>query len=178
VSGLLYTLGHSNRSREELVATLRDASVAGLADVRRVPASRRNPHFGRAALERALAEAGVSYCWLGESLGGRQPERVPPARSPNRAWKEPAFRNYADAMATDAFRTGLRELERLARAAPTAILCAERDWRRCHRQLLADALTARGWQVVHLLAPGEREGHALHPSARIAEGSVTYPTLL
>ena len=175
----LFSVGHSTRSAEELVALLREAGVVRLADVRRFPASRRHPQHARAALEQSLPESGIAYVWLGEGLGGRQPETLAPDESPNRAWTEPAFRRYADAMATPHFRAALAELEALARAAPTAAMCAERPWWRCHRRLLADLLVTRGWRVVHLLERGRAQEHALSPWARVsAEGELSYPALL
>lgn len=175
---VLHTLGHSTRSTAELLELLAAADVRTLADVRRFPASRRHPQLGRAALEASLGAAGLGYAWLGESLGGRQPERLPPDRSPNAGWTQPAFRRYADAMETPAFRMGLERLEALARAAPTALMCAERPWWKCHRRLLADVLVARGWRVVHWMEPDRSSDHALTPFARVEGERVTYPALL
>jgi len=174
----VFTLGHSTRSLEELLALLREAGVRVLVDVRRFPASRRHPQFAREALSAALVAAGLRYEWLGETLGGRVRETLPPERSPNRAWTEPAFRRYADASAAPAFRAGLATLEALAREAPAAVVCAERLWWRCHRRILADWLLVRGFEVVHLLGPGEREVHALSEWARVADGVLTYPALV
>ncbi len=175
---LAFSVGHSTRSTGELLALLRDAGVRALADVRRFPASRRHPHFERRALERALGEAGIEYTWLGESLGGRRARILPVERSPNRAWRVEAFRNYADAMTTPEFRAGMEALEALARERPTAVMCAERLWWRCHRRLLADLLVVRGWQVAHLLEPGKRDPHVLSEWARVQDGELTYPALL
>jgi uncharacterized protein (DUF488 family) len=174
----IYSAGHSARSSEELTGLLADAGVRALADVRRFPSSRRHPQFERAALERAVTGAGLRYVWLGESLGGRRAEVVPVEQSANRAWTEPAFRHYADAMATPEFQAGFAELEALARAAPTAFLCAERLWWECHRRLLADLLVVRGWSVVHLLEPGKASEHALSEWARVRDGALSYPALL
>jgi uncharacterized protein (DUF488 family) len=170
-----YTVGHGSRSGAELLALLREAGVALVADVRRFPHSRRHPQHDGAALERSLAEGGVRYVWLGEGLGGRVPETVPPERSRNAAWREPAFRRYADAMATPVFQAAFAELEECARGAPTALLCSERLWWRCHRRLLADLLEVRGWRVLHLLEPGKRTEHERTPFARLEQGALVYP---
>jgi uncharacterized protein (DUF488 family) len=152
--------------------------VQALVDVRRHPGSRRHPQFARAALEATLQQAGMRYVWLGETLGGRRSGLAPPERSPNRAWREPAFRAYADHMLSEAFAEGLAVLERVARERPTAILCAELLWWKCHRRLLADRLVAAGWCVVHLRAAGRSEQHALSEWARLEGGVLTYPALL
>lgn len=176
--GTIWTLGHSTRSAEELVERLREAGVACLVDVRRHPGSRRHPQFARSALEATLPEAGIRYVWLGESLGGRRSGMQPAERSPNRAWREPAFRAYADHMLTDAFAEGVAALEAEARARPTAVMCAELLWWKCHRRLLADRFVASGWRVVHLLGTRKSDEHRLSEWARVADGALTYPALL
>ncbi len=137
----VFTVGHSNRSLAALVELLQQAGVQVVADVRRWPRSRRWPWFDQAALEAELPRHGLAYRWLGDALGG---------------YTDPPYPDY---MHTPDFARGLARLEALAQGQPTAILCAERDWRHCHRRFIADALCARGWQVVHLLAPGHAENH-------------------
>ena len=174
----IWSAGHSNRSAEELVELLCGAGIRCVADVRRFPVSRRFPQHARARLEPALAAAGVAYEFLGERLGGRR--ELDPAADParNAAWREPSLHAFADALDTPDVAAGLAELEALGRARRTAFLCAERDWRSCHRQLVADALVVRGWQVIHLVRPGERELHHLHPAARVEGKHLSYPSLL
>ena len=174
----VFSVGHGSRAAAELVLLLREAGALQLADVRRFPHSRRHPQHDGAALARTLAEAGIRYAWLGEGLGGRVPETVPPERSRNAAWREPAFRRYADAMATPAFQAAFAELEALARGAPTALLCSERLWWQCHRRLLADLLSVRGWRVLHLLEAGKTAVHELTPWARLEDGELVYPALV
>jgi uncharacterized protein (DUF488 family) len=174
---VLYTVGHSTRAIDELVALLDDARVRMLVDVRRFPASRRHPQFNRGSLEADLAQRGIGYRWLGESLGGRRKATLPIERSPNRAWQVEAFRNYADAMTTPEFLAGVEALEALGRATTTAYMCAEKPWWKCHRRVLSDLLVARGWDVVHLVDPGRQAAHALSEWARVRDGTVTYPSL-
>ena len=126
----IFTVDHGNRSIEEFVALLRVAGVDCVMDVRAYPASRRHPQFSRAALERSLAEAGMRYRWEGKAPGGR---RKPTADSPHAALKDPGFRAYAEHMATAEFGAGIERLDVLARAAPTAIMCAEGLSSECHR---------------------------------------------
>lgn len=166
---VIYDIGHSNLAADAFFARLAASGVATLADVRAFPGSRRHPHFARAALAAACAARGLAYHWL-PGLGGR---RRGAADSPHVAWREPGFRAYADYMDTPAFAAALAELTDLARAAPTAVLCAEALWWQCHRRLIADALLVRGWQVLHL-GGGRAERHALPAHARVADGRLVY----
>jgi uncharacterized protein (DUF488 family) len=175
---IIFTAGHSTRSSEDFLALLTDSRVAGVADVRRFPASRRHPQFNRGALEVSLAEAKIGYDWLGESLGGRRGETVPAADSQNAAWQVAAFRHYADAMERPEFLAGIERLEALAHRRATAFLCAEHNWWSCHRRLIADLLTVRGWTVIHLLDAGKSQPHELTEFARVEGERLTYPALL
>jgi uncharacterized protein (DUF488 family) len=164
---VIHTVGLSTRPVEELIGLLRDADVRRLVDVRRYPVSRRHPRFSRDALARSLAAAGIAYQHEA-GLGGH---REPSPGSPNTAWRD-AFRGYADHMGTPEFQAAL---ERVASLAHAAVMCAEADPSRCHRQLLADALVLRGLPVRHLLQPGRSEEHRLHPRAVRKDGRITYP---
>jgi uncharacterized protein (DUF488 family) len=129
------------------------------------------PWFNRGALESSLAAAGVSYEHF-EQLGGR---RSPRPDSPNGAWRVGQFRGYADHMASQEFQSGLDGLLSLAGERRTAVMCAEAQWTSCHRRLLADALLARGHEVVHIGSRGGLERHELTQFARVADVRVTYP---
>jgi len=175
----IHTFGHSNRSADELIALLQSAEVEAVVDVRRFPASRRHPWFDRTTIEHTLYSRGIRYEWLGESLGGRIDSGLPVEQSRNGALQEPAFRWYADSMQTRGFRGGLAELEALAAEHRVAVMCAERDWQQCHRQILADLLLVRGWDVLHLFDPDAGvQSHALNPWARRVEGELYYPSLV
>jgi uncharacterized protein (DUF488 family) len=168
----IYTIGHSTRSAEELLALLADAGVKLLVDVRALPSSRRHPQFDRVAMTEWLDPAGVGYLHM-RALGGR---RKPSAGSPNGGWREPGFRGYADHMGSGEWRDALEELESEARKRTTAIMCAEAMWWRCHRRLISDALVARGWRVEHLGVGGAHAVHELPDFAVMkANGTVTYP---
>lgn len=166
----VYTLGHSTLSIEAFLARLDAHGIRGIADVRRFPASRRHPHFTRDALATALAHHGVDYAWL-EALGGRRPAR---RDSPHTAWRVDAFRGYADHMESADFGRALATLVDLARARPTAVLCAEAVPWRCHRQLLADALVARGIEVVHVTGDRAANAHRLTSFARLDGTRLVY----
>ena len=162
----IYTIGHSTRTLDELVALLRDHGVTRLADIRRYPGSRRLPHFSRESLERSLP---LHYEHF-EDLGGR---RSPRKDSPNGAWDNDQFRGYADHMASEAFQ---RAVDRLLEGdEPTAVMCAEAVPWRCHRNLLADELVRRKIDVIHILGPGSARPHELNRMARIERGRVIYP---
>jgi uncharacterized protein (DUF488 family) len=166
----LLTVGHSNRSLDELLTLLTTHGVVAVADVRRHPASRRHPHFAGPALERSLRDAAIDYVHIPE-LGGM---RDPRADSPHTALAEGAFRGYADHMASDEFARGVERLLELAAARLTAAMCAEADPAHCHRSLLADALLARGHAVAHIVDDGPPRAHRVHARARNERGALVY----
>lgn len=167
----LWTIGHSTRPWEDFVALLREHAIVCLVDVRRFAGSRRNPQYGPGEMAPALEEAGIAYRPM-PAFGGR---RKPDEDSPNGAWRVAAFRGYADYMASDEFAAARAELMALARAQRTAVMCAEAVWWRCHRRLIADDFTARGWTVQHIMAPGKLQQHQLHPEARLHGDHLVYP---
>ncbi|NIR45321.1 MAG: DUF488 domain-containing protein [Gemmatimonadetes bacterium] len=168
----VFTIGHSTRSTDELIALLNEHGVARLLDVRRFPGSRRHPHFSREALAASLGAVGIEYAHE-PGLGGRRKGR---SDSPHTAWRVAGFRAYADHMESDEFRAAFSRLVDRAEAKRTAIMCAEATPWRCHRQLIADALTARGHEVLHILGPGRTQPHALNPAARLLpDGRLLYP---
>jgi uncharacterized protein (DUF488 family) len=167
---LIYTVGHSNKSLDDFIALLKAHSVSRILDVRRYPASRKWPHFNAAALAASLPAAGVDYVGL-PHLGGR---RRPRPDSPHRAWREEAFRGFADFMDTPEFAAGLAEVERLAAERPSALMCAEALPWKCHRSLIADALVARGWEARDVMSPGEARPHRIPKFARLQGERVIY----
>lgn len=143
-------------------------------DVRTVPRSRRHPHVSKEALGPALAAAGIAYSHAPDLGGLRRPR--PDSR--HTAWRNDSFRGYADHMETPAFATALADLVELARTARTCVMCAEAVPWRCHRSLLADALTVRGHTVEHITAEGRASRHALTPFARAHGESLVYDGLV
>lgn len=156
------TIGHATRPIDEFVALLRSAGVTLLVDVRIAPGSRRSPQFASDALAKTLPSQGIGYLHL-KALGGR---RRPRPDSPHRGWQVEGFRGYADYMETAAFAEALALVRRLAEEHVVALMCAEAVPWRCHRRLIADALTVRGVEVVHLLGPGRSQPHTLPAFAR------------
>ena len=167
----MWTIGHSTRSLETLVALLRAHGIERVADVRRFPRSRRQPHVNTDALARDLPAAGLAYRHL-PGLGGFRRAR---ADSRNTGWRNPSFRGYADYMETEEFAAHFAALLDEARLGPTAIMCAEAVPWRCHRSLISDALLARGVEVRHILGPEPAELHALTAGARVEGARVVYP---
>jgi uncharacterized protein (DUF488 family) len=168
----LYTVGHSNRPLDELLALLSENHIAHIADVRRFPGSRRYPQFGQGALAASLAEAGILYTHF-PTLGGRRTTRA--SASPNSAWRVAAFAAYADYMLTGEFKTAFEELRTLAERSPTAIMCAEALPWQCHRRLIADQFLTIGWEVADIIGAHNTKPHELPPFAKIVDGQITYP---
>ncbi|HSC33662.1 MAG TPA: DUF488 domain-containing protein [Thermodesulfobacteriota bacterium] len=137
----IFSIGHSNRTLVELVSILKHYSVEALADIRSYPRSKRNTHFDREPLERELPATGVEYVWIKE-LGGMRGG------------------GYEEHMNTPEFEAGLNALIALASGKKTAFMCAELDWRRCHRAFVSQALHSRGWHVVHIYDGRESETHS------------------
>jgi uncharacterized protein (DUF488 family) len=166
----IFTIGHGARPIERFVELLNGAGMRHLVDVRTAPGSRKHPQFGRDALAASLGQAGLSYEWA-KDLGGFR--KADPA-SPHTALRNSGFRGYADHMETDAFRTARDRVVNRASRTPTAVMCAESLWWRCHRRMLADSLTALGCEVVHLMDGGRQEPHRLSGSARLEDGELVY----
>jgi uncharacterized protein (DUF488 family) len=166
----IWTVGHSTRTLEEFLALLRTHGIDALADVRRFPGSRRYPYFGSEALGASLESAGIRYDWL-PALGGR---RTPLRDSPNTGWKNAAFRGYADYLGTAEFNDGLRALTQAADGSRLAVMCAEAVWWRCHRRIIADVLTAGGWEVRHVTDDSAAAVHVLDAPAHLVGGELSY----
>lgn len=167
----LYTIGHSTRTLDELIAVLKAHLIETLVDIRAFPMSRRLPHFNRESLEAALPKAGIRYLWM-KSLGGyRKKIRKD---SPNTALRNDSFRNYADYMLTPEFEAAAGELLKLAEHSRTAYMCAEKVWFQCHRMLVSDWLVAHGHTVLHIENERPAKPHRLTPEAHLLEGQVLY----
>lgn len=168
----VFTVGHSNRSFELFVALLKSAGVDLLVDIRSYPASRFAPQFNKEALANSLHESGIDYVHI-RALGGRRPKSKQP--SPNGFWRVEGFRNYADYALTEPFREGLEELLALARKRTVAIMCAEADWHKCHRRIVADYLLAADLDVRHITGKEIEPAHVTEGARVEGERRVLYP---
>ena len=168
----LWTIGHSTKPIDDFLALLTSHGIKCLVDVRTVPRSRHNPQYDTHTLAKHLKKSGLGYVHLPELGGLRKPKKD----SLNAGWKNASFRGYADYMQTDGFRTALEALMEGSRNVPTAIMCAEAVPWRCHRSLIADALTVHGWNVRHIMTNSKADRHRLTPFAVVDHKHVTYPS--
>jgi uncharacterized protein (DUF488 family) len=167
----IWTIGHSTRTIEEFIEALQANGIKLVADVRLLPGSRRYPQFNREMLAKSLIGAGIGYEHFPE-LGGR---RKPRKNSRNTAWRNDAFRGYADHMETPEFVAGIACLEQATeRRGAAAIMCAEAVWWKCHRSLIADYLKAQGTEVIHIMDANKTELHPFTSAARVVNGTLDY----
>ena len=168
----IFTIGHSSRTFDQFLDLLQAHGIERVIDIRTIPRSRRNPQYSLDTLGPALEAAGINYVHLKELGGLRRPERD----SKNVGWRNASFRGYADYMATPEFEIALSRAIQLSQAKPTALMCAEAVPWRCHRSLVADALTARKFAVKHIMSAKLANEHELTPFAQIRGERVTYPS--
>jgi uncharacterized protein (DUF488 family) len=168
------TIGHSTRTIPEFVELLRTGSVQLVVDVRTVPKSRTNPQYDADSLPASLREYQIGYQRIAELGGLRGKARDVPSEV-NAFWQNQSFHNYADYALSDAFADGLDQLQRQADARPTAIMCSEALWWRCHRRIIADYLLMRGRAVLHLMGKDRVEPARMTQGAKERDGHLVYP---
>ena len=171
---LLYTVGHSTRPLDEFIATLQSHAVELLIDVRTVPRSRHNPQFNSDALSKDLAARDIAYRHMKELGGLRKASKD----SINAGWRNASFRGYADYMQTADFEAAVNDLLLACKQQVTALMCAEAVPWRCHRSLIADALTVRGVEVRHIMSRDKWQPHKLTAFAQVEGTRITYPFAL
>ena len=168
---ILYTIGHSTRTLDELIEVLQAHSIGTVVDIRSFPMSRRLPHFNRESLEKSLPVNGIQYVWMKE-LGGRRKKSLD--QSPNVALRNDSFRYYADYMLSHQFERAAEGLVKLAEHSRTAYMCAERVYFRCHRMLVSDWLVAHGLEVLHIDDAKPLKPHQLMQEGRMVDGKLIY----
>ena len=166
----IWTIGHSTRTYDELIAMLHSFEISLVADVRHFPGSRKFPHFNKEILQVTLPQHHIRYVHF-ISLGGRRKAK---AGSTNTAWKNSAFRGYADYMETDVFYKGIADLTHQALQQRVAYMCSEAVWWSCHRAMISDYLKSQGWKVMHIMGIGKSQEHPYTSPARIVSGELNY----
>ena len=167
---IIYTIGHSTRSEDEFIAILQSFKIELLADIRSYPGSKRYPHFNKENLQQSLQQHKIHYHHFPELGGRRKALKV----SKNTAWKNDAFRGYADYMETGDFKNGIIKLEDIAIKYKTAYMCSEAVWWRCHRSLVSDYLKWKGWAVMHIMSQNKSEEHPYTAPAKIVDEKLSY----
>jgi uncharacterized protein (DUF488 family) len=169
--GAVFTIGHSTLPIERFIVLLRAYGIERLVDIRTVPRPRRNPQFNDTALAASLTAEGIDYVPM-QALGGL---RHPRKDSANTGWRNASFRGYADYMQTEPFRDALQTLIEISRQKRVAIMCAEAVPWRCHRSLVADALSVRAVPVIEILSEKDYRAHQLTPFAHVEGMQITDP---
>lgn len=151
----IYTVGHSTRSREELVELLKHYGIEILVDIRKIPYSRYNPQFNKETMMEEIPKRGLVYEHITE-LGGVRPPQEVVDRAKSCSERSRGFAGY---MKTPAFKKGLEQALSLTTRGRVALMCAEADPSHCHRFWVADALAARGVLVEHIVRIGDLQRH-------------------
>ena len=168
---IIYTVGHSTRSIDDFIDILKFYGIEEVVDIRTIPRSRRNQQFNRDELELVLPNAGITYTHE-KNLGGL---RKPKKNSTNSAWKNDSFRGFADYMQTPEFAEAISHLVGVSKCKTTAIMCAEVLPWRCHRSLVADAMTVRGFEVIEIFDKDKSRIHKLTAFSLVEGERITYP---
>jgi len=165
----VFTIGHSTHTVKEFVEILLVQKIEKVIDIRTIPRSRHNPQFNKETLPKGLGTIG--YVHMAE-LGGLRHTKPD---SPNTGWKNNSFRGFADYMLTEVFEKSIEKLIETAQKEKVVIMCAEAVPWRCHRSLIADALTVRGVQVEHIFNKTSIKSHQLTSFAKVKGTGITYP---
>ncbi|MFS0694559.1 DUF488 family protein [Streptomyces nitrosporeus] len=173
----IWTVGHWTCPEEDFIGRLDAQGIDTLADVRAHPGSRRSPQFSAGTMRDWLETAEIDYVYFEELGGRRRKQEVDPET--NAGWRNASFKNYADYTLLPDYERGIARLTSLADRDRVAVMCGEPMPWRCHRLLIANTLTARGWTVRHIMATGEPRVHELGAWGAAPQvdghGRVTYP---
>ena len=138
----IYTIGHSTYTIEDFIALLKAYKIQCLADIRSYPGSRRLPQFNKSALSEALANVNIAYQHM-PLLGG----------------KITVEGGYTAYMQSETFLSAIKMLEETAFTQQTAYMCAEANWRNCHRSHISNYLKKNNWKVIHIKTTTSFEEH-------------------
>jgi uncharacterized protein (DUF488 family) len=167
----VYAVGHSTRTINEFIEILQAHSISILVDIRTIPKSKHNPQFNGDDLKKSLESKCIIYTHFRELGGLRKAKKD----SVNTGWQNASFRGFADYMQTREFASAIRRLMQLAKQGRVAIMCAEGNPFRCHRSLVADALTVRKVRVLHISSRTSARAHTLTEFAKVSGTKITYP---
>lgn len=167
----IFTVGHSTRPIDEFLELLQAYGIKEIVDVRSIPKSFHNPQFNSDALKQSLRQEHIRYKHIMKLGGLRRAKKD----SINLGWRNASFRGFADYMASQEFAAGLEALIKIANLRTTAIMCAEAVPWRCHRSLIADALTKKGWLVRDIMSNSRATRHRLTSFLRVKNGRLIYP---
>lgn len=166
----IWTIGHSTKPIIEFIQLLQSFNIKCLVDIRSFPGSKYCPQFNKGELQLALETEGICYLHSPD-LGGR---RKSISNSPHIAWKNAAFKGYADYMDTDDFKKAITVLEDIALKQTTTYMCSEAVWWRCHRSLVSDYLKLQDWQVFHIMGINKATEHSYSKPANIVNDKLVY----
>ena len=167
----IYTIGHSNRALDEFISLLKEFSIHILVDVRATPYSGRFPHFSQDVLRETVNAAGIDYHWVGRQLGGN---REASDENSHPALENESLKGFAEYMYSRQFDKAIEQLIDLASNGNTAVMCAEKMARHCHRSLISDYLTLKNINIIHIVSPGQCATHLLSPLARPESARLIY----
>lgn len=170
-----FTVGHSNYEFETFAQILKSFHIDMIIDVRKIPKSKKFPHFGIDQLPGLLHEEGIKYRHF-DSLGGRRPKSKIIPDETNGFWDNQSFHNYADYAMSEEFHDGLEEAIEIGQTSRIAFMCSEAVWWRCHRRIITDYLLNEGQEVIHIMGMGQQQQAKLNPAAqKVTEGMLCYP---
>lgn len=159
---MIYTVGHGNKSIEELLQILKKDKIECLVDVRSYPGSRKYPHFNKENLQVTMKEHNIIYVHILD-LGGRRNKKTDKHTSIEVA----AFASYACHMESEEFLEGYEDLKKIAKVCKTAYMCSETLWWKCHRRMISDRFEYDNWQVYHLGIGKQPVRHKIWQISRI-----------
>ena len=171
----ILTIGHSTHTLNEFIELLTRNSVGLVVDVRKLPGSRKFPHFNDDQLAVSLPEHGIGYVRIA-GLTGRRTKQHNVEPDINGFWSNQSFHNYADYALTEEFAGALDQLINEYGQQRPALMCSEAVWWRCHRRIITDHLLARNIPVQHIISKTSTTDAQLNQGAHVADdATVSYP---
>jgi len=134
----IFTAGHSNIPINKLLGVLKSNGINRVVDVRTRPYSRYSPQYNKANLKLSVTSSNIKYTYMGENLGG-------------------LGENYD-------FKEAIRQVAGYAINERVVLLCSEKDFRNCHRNLLlSPEFIKLGFEVIHLSSDVRERSTSVNP---------------